>query len=76
MYPYILDATGKSIQWIAAHFKATTVEITSQSEDKFANILDLAIRLVHTFYLARLIKHFPFFIQIWQGSNRSRRGDH
>jgi dynein heavy chain 2 len=44
LYPHVLDATGKSIQWIATHFKSMTVEITSQGDERFANILDLAIR--------------------------------
>lgn len=46
MCPYILDATGKSVHWIAAHFKAATIEITSQCEDRFANVLDLAVRFI------------------------------
>ncbi|KAI9564905.1 hypothetical protein GHT06_008646 [Daphnia sinensis] len=44
LYPHILDASGKSIQWIIAHFKSMTVETTSQRDERFANILDLAIR--------------------------------
>lgn len=44
MYPYVLDSTGKSIQWIATHFKSSTVEMTSQGDERFANVLDLAIR--------------------------------
>lgn len=44
LYPHILDATGKSIQWIMTHFKSMTVETTSQRDERFANILDLAIR--------------------------------
>lgn len=49
MNPHILDSTGKSIQWIAFHFKSSTVEIASQGDKRFANVLGLATRFV-TFY--------------------------
>ena len=48
MYPHILDTTGKSIEWIATHFKSSTVEMTSQGDERFANVLDLAIRFFFT----------------------------
>ena len=49
LVPYIFDSTSKSVQWIEAHFKTSTVEIISQRDDRFPNVLDLAIRYFKTF---------------------------